>query len=458
MNKICPHCGDSLPENASFCPHCAQGINARTEAKPPRPVQRMVLRMGILLLFLMGIALGSYLYQAPQSVDGVGEVLYSDEDGAYQLLLGYADSRYKPLAERVESVEAGIEYCVPSSLFINFEDSGADAKQDFLQKIEHVTTELIQPADNASPMTCTEPATAASALEAAMISNLSFTGQSSTAELLWTINMKNGDRIRLHQTYTPELSEAVPNTMEERRISTPTDGEHFFLELIEDENGDCTVTRDRVQAEFPEVQSFSLSGAPSQSGNLDDYLSNTYHMSRLVASGGTAGSDDQYGMFSAKNDSTSTRCLFLFSDLTTLCGYAVGPPERVAEGVWRLEVTSCDYDFSALYQERAQSFAAAEMPAYIPPKELSTCGAEWFLYAFNMREDSGENKNTQLFYLWNQSASPYLEHHLRDIGTLGKRLPRGDQSDPRYTYYYLFDENQTLIGYTRLSSRDTSVG
>ena len=29
MEQICPHCGASLPEEASFCPHCARDIHSR---------------------------------------------------------------------------------------------------------------------------------------------------------------------------------------------------------------------------------------------------------------------------------------------------------------------------------------------------------------------------------------------------------------------------------------------
>ncbi|MCI8740675.1 MAG: zinc-ribbon domain-containing protein, partial [Oscillibacter sp.] len=35
MMKACPHCGASLPTEASFCPSCAKSIQPRTEVIPP---------------------------------------------------------------------------------------------------------------------------------------------------------------------------------------------------------------------------------------------------------------------------------------------------------------------------------------------------------------------------------------------------------------------------------------
>ena len=33
--KVCPHCGAALPEEAAFCPYCAQTVNRRSHLKAP---------------------------------------------------------------------------------------------------------------------------------------------------------------------------------------------------------------------------------------------------------------------------------------------------------------------------------------------------------------------------------------------------------------------------------------
>lgn len=223
LNQTCPFCGARLHENASFCPCCASSINPRTECKPPRPLFGKALRVGIVLLVLIGIVFGGSLYGRPRTFDGAGEVIYSDEDGKYQLLLSYVDSRYYPLPEREDAAELDVNYTVPSCLFVNLKDSGADATQGFLQKVEHVTAAFIQPSDSPSPMTCSDPAHADSVPEAALVSYVHFTGRSGTAQLVWTIEMKNGDVIRLRQTYNTKPirtynyypEDMAMNTMEE---------------------------------------------------------------------------------------------------------------------------------------------------------------------------------------------------------------------------------------------------
>lgn len=256
---------------------------------------------------------------------------------------------------------------------------------------------------------------------------------------------------------TPPEAE-TPKRPEEIHISTPTDTERFTLELREDSEGRCAVTKERMQELFPQMKYLEFEGVANLGSDLDAYLSNTYHMARLVGSGGREGSDDTKISYSARNDPDSPRYMLLFSDLTTLCGYAIGVPVKAGEGIWQLEMVRCDYDFSALYQRQAADFSAAEFPPYILAEDLETCGAKYFLYAFNMRSDAPQYQNTQLYFLWNQASSPYLERHLRDISTWSNRLPRGDRNDPQWCYYYLFDENRALIGYTKLSSGDRPGG
>ena len=61
-------------------------------------------------------------------------------------------------------------------------------------------------------------------------------------------------------------------------------------------------------------------------------------------------------------------------------------PEEVSEGVWRLEVTLCDYDFTALFEAQMESFYDSQQDTfanYISPSELDDCSAEWILVGYN---------------------------------------------------------------------------
>ena len=200
QQKICPHCGAQLPDMASFCPHCAQSVTQRREFRPPRRLPRRVLRGALLVLVLGTLALSAYLYTRPKVYDnGAAEVIYTDDDGSYQLLLNYFGDRFQPMTDYSEELEEGTTSNKPSRLFINHVDTGVNAKEAFLRKVEAITVELLQGGDSPEPWQYTQPQASDYDLEAASRSILTYTDRSGDMELRWNIRMKNGDTIRLYQ-------------------------------------------------------------------------------------------------------------------------------------------------------------------------------------------------------------------------------------------------------------------
>ena len=200
QQKICPHCGAQLPDMASFCPHCAQSVTQRREFRPPRRLPRRVLRGALLVLVLGTLALSAYLYTRPKVYDnGAAEVIYTDDDGSYQLLLNYFGDRFQPMTDYSEELEEGTTSNKPSRLFINHMDTGVNAKEVFLRKVEAINVELLRGGDSLEPWQYTQPQASDYDLEAASRSILTYTDRSGDMELRWTIRMKNGDTIRLYQ-------------------------------------------------------------------------------------------------------------------------------------------------------------------------------------------------------------------------------------------------------------------
>lgn len=200
QQKICPHCGAQLPDMASFCPHCAQSVTQRREFRPPRRLPRRVLRGALLVLVLGTLALSAYLYTRPKVYDnGAAEVIYTDDDGSYQLLLNYFGDRFQPMTDYSEELEEGTTSNKPSRLFINHVDTGVNAKEAFLRKVEAIIVELLRGGDSPQPWQYTQPQASDYDLEAASRSILTYTDRSGDMELRWTIRMKNGDTIRLYQ-------------------------------------------------------------------------------------------------------------------------------------------------------------------------------------------------------------------------------------------------------------------
>ena len=198
MEKKCPFCGELLPEEAAFCPRCAKSVNQRDPAKKPHPTAAKILKW-ILPVFLAAAVLAVFfLYSRPKTYEGMGSVTYTDKEGSYQLLLHYfIDQRYSPLAE-FETV-AGTEerYRFPLWLYVNRQDTGEDAADAFMEKLESASVHIEQP-DSPSPIQCTDPEPMELNPGAALGTLIDFTRESeSPAQIIYMLT--------LHTSYTKVL-------------------------------------------------------------------------------------------------------------------------------------------------------------------------------------------------------------------------------------------------------------
>ena len=198
--KNCPFCGASLPEEASFCPFCEKSVNSRTEAKPPHHyIFRKLLRIALPLILIILLAAGLCHYLLPKTFEGAGEVIYTDADGSYQLLTNHSLDRHTPLPELDTAAGAEERYRFPSYLYINHMESGADAGEVFMKKVDSVSVTVLQPETSPSPIQWSEPEAMKDVNpDAILVTLVDFTRESETpADILWTLHMKNGDTIRL---------------------------------------------------------------------------------------------------------------------------------------------------------------------------------------------------------------------------------------------------------------------
>lgn len=219
--KNCPHCGAQLRSESSFCPFCARNVKERREVHPPRYIPGRTLRSALLILVLLAAALTVWLCTRPKVYDnGTAEIIYTDNDGSYQLLAGLGSDRFLPVHEKTETVEEGMDYRMPSRLYINHVDTGVNAKEAFFRKVEDVTVELLKGGEGASPWHCEPPVEVDFAPEAARISSLTFTAHSGPMELRWTLAMKNGDTIRLYQRIDLDVIPTLHYTPENRAMNT----------------------------------------------------------------------------------------------------------------------------------------------------------------------------------------------------------------------------------------------
>lgn len=250
MEKKCPYCGAPLPEEASFCPHCAKGLNQRTPARPPRRFSVKVLGAALLLLAAVLLASAFYLYTRPKTYEGMGEITYADSEGSYQLVLAHLlDMRYSP--EPLFETSAGGEdsYRFPCWLYVNESSTGADAADIFMEKVASVQVEVEQPDGFPSPILCSEPAPLDFNPEAALGTLVDFTRESpSLSRILWTITMKNGDTIRLGMDLSIYAAQIHDYSPENTNLS-----DSQALQALIDRIAEETDYRDTVNIHLPAV-------------------------------------------------------------------------------------------------------------------------------------------------------------------------------------------------------------
>lgn len=235
-------------------------------------------------------------------------------------------------------------------------------------------------------------------------------------------------------------------------VTAPGDGETVLFTVEEDDEGVCTVTPELVREQIPGVEYLNLDGVPDMGDDIDPYLINSFQMAMLVTSRGEYGSENEWGSFDANRDPDSPLCLLLYDSNFHLMGHAVGVPQEAGDGLWQMEVTLCDYDFTALYEQQLSNFEAQQEETfanYIAPEDILDSGAAYFLEGYNTgRGPTLLPGDAQTYHLWAQYTSPYVEQHCREMDRLRDRLPRDD----RWRAYLLLDEDYQLLGYTMMDS------
>ena len=229
--KVCPHCGAVLPDEASFCPSCAKSVVIREKSRSHSRLPARI-RYG-LLAALAAVLLAVLIWSLPPKTydNGTAEALYDTKGRTYQLCIAWADTPTVPFSDRYTSTAVNFDGRYPSLLFINDASTGEDAAEEFLSQVERISAEFVSlSADGKQPdmrLSCTSPARQTDYVpHAASITYVDYclwNDGDYEAQLLLTVNMKNGDTIRLRQvhhfhatptyTYTPE--DAPMNTTEE---------------------------------------------------------------------------------------------------------------------------------------------------------------------------------------------------------------------------------------------------
>lgn len=164
---------------------------------------------------------------AQNPYQGEAQVTYSDEDGAYDMFL-MLHSSYPARPQALHTVElaAGESTRNPSQLYI-VPQKGAGTLEEFMEKVESVHVETV-PLDGGQAMEYTQPAYSPSFPGAVLMSHVRYTPECGTNEIIWTVNMKNGDTVCL----THRIKAVALVTVDYDAASTPMKTEDDLRALL----------------------------------------------------------------------------------------------------------------------------------------------------------------------------------------------------------------------------------
>lgn len=165
------------------------------------------------------------------------EVICTDQGVEYQICIAWANDPFQP-TNRQRFQEGSIDetYRYPVLLYINRTDGETFAADEFLERVDHITAQ-VDGLDLGMQMTCAQPVRdTAYVPNTAAIVYINFIGTEAgrhSAELTISIQMKNGDVIRLHETQVVDIYMTHNYTAEDAPMDTVQDLEALLQRIKE---------------------------------------------------------------------------------------------------------------------------------------------------------------------------------------------------------------------------------
>lgn len=236
MSKKCVKCGQPLPENASFCPHCTAVQTEKKAVKTPRRWKKKALiGLGVLIL-LAAAGTAVALYHRPQHYEGGAQITYQDGGKSYKVLLTFSEGdglTGHAQGERTDTMAEGMDSAVPCQLYALDSETGELAGEAFADQVESCIVDT-KPTEDSLKMEFIEPMYNEGFPNAVYVSDINFTSDSGTNDILWTLNMKNGDTISLSTRLSIEKLAAVTYFADDVPMET-TEELQALLTSIEEE-------------------------------------------------------------------------------------------------------------------------------------------------------------------------------------------------------------------------------
>lgn len=243
MSKKCVNCGQSLPEDASFCPHCTAVQNEKKEVIPPRRWKKKAVTVLAVLIVVAAVGLAFFMHYSPKAYEGGAQVDYPDKEKTYKILLTYSQSDGENGAsqeERIDTLSEGMQSALPCQMYVFDQKTGKLAWEEFNGKVESCKVET-KPDENSKKMEFVDPVHNENFPNAAYVSDISFFSDSGTNDIVWTLNMKNGDIISLSTRLTIEQQAAVTYSAEDTPMENSEELNALLISIEEELPSDTPV-------------------------------------------------------------------------------------------------------------------------------------------------------------------------------------------------------------------------
>jgi len=197
------YCGAGLPDEASFCPYCAQFQAEKENVSVPVPKRSRIIRLAVIALIVLAAAFLIYYHTKPKVIDsGSAEAVYHFGDSTWHFLLRNTvnDDIHWQTAQGTFSrmCTAGTQGAVPLQLYVYDEKTGDSAAAEFLNELSGSGLMAV-PRGDAETMVCTNPETKPGFPIAALEADIVFDTYCGTNDITWTLHLKNRDTVVLHE-------------------------------------------------------------------------------------------------------------------------------------------------------------------------------------------------------------------------------------------------------------------
>ena len=222
--KKCIHCGADLPDNAAFCPVCAKSQTVTEKTAAPRLRKKALLIALPVAILAIAAILFLLLYHKPVTINAdEAELVYKTKGTTYHVLLRNTahdiEDWKTPLYNMQATLARGTEAAVPLQLYVYDEKTGENAKEAFSALIG--SSSLVPTALNGTnPVKPSDPEPRDHFPDAVMESDIMFGPDETDTMLDWTLNMKNGDKLILHNTIKIDMFDQVSYSYEDTDLDS----------------------------------------------------------------------------------------------------------------------------------------------------------------------------------------------------------------------------------------------